>query len=277
MDKQNKKTIIIRPKKGFSSLNLKEFWDYRELLYFFTWRDLRVRYKQTAIGVLWAIFQPFITMVVFTVFFGGVAKIPSNDIPYPIFVYVGLLLWQFFSLSLSQASNSLVSNKDIITKVYFPRLIMPISSILTNFVDFLIASVILVGLMFYYGYAPNFSGILIIPLLIIITFLIAVGMGLFMAAINVKYRDVRYALPFFIQIMMFVTPVIYPVSMLKNYSWILALNPMTGVIEAARAAILGTGAVNWNLLLVSGIVCLIVFLGGIIYFKKTEKYFADIV
>lgn len=277
VENHNKKTIIIKSRKGLSALNLREFWDYKELLYFFTWRDLKVRYKQTAIGVLWAIFQPFTTMVVFSVFFGGLAKMPSDNIPYPIFVYVGLLLWQFFSSSLSQTSNSLVGNKEIITKVYFPRLIMPISAIITNFIDFLIASVILVGLMVYYGYAPNLSGLLIIPLLIIITFLTTIGLGLFMAALNVKYRDVRYALPFFIQILLFVTPVIYPVSILHKYSWILALNPMTGIIEAARASILGTAPVNWNFLLISCVVCLFLFVVGLFYFKKTEKYFADIV
>lgn len=268
---------IIKPKKGLSALDLKEAWRYRELFYFFAWRDLKVRYKQTAIGVLWAVFQPFIAMVVFSVFFGGLAKMPSDNIPYPIFVYVGLLFWQFFSISLSQASGSLVNNKEIITKVYFPRLILPISSILTNFVDFLIASAILIGLMFYYHYLPNLAGLIILPLLLLITFLIAIGLGLFLAAVNVKYRDVRYALPFFIQMMLFVTPVIYPTSILKSYSWILALNPMTGVIEAARAAIFGNASINWDLLLISGIVCFLLFVLGLIYFKRTEKYFADLV
>lgn len=271
------KLTIIKSKKRLSPLNLREIWRHRELFYFFSWRDLKVRYKQTAIGILWAVFQPFIAMVVFSIFFGGLAKMPSDGIPYPVFVYVGLLFWQFFSVSVSQASNSLVANKEIITKIYFPRLILPVSSIVTNLVDFLIASVILVGLMFYYHYVPNLIGLLILPLLVLITLLTATGLGLLLAAVNVKYRDVRYILPFFIQMMLFVTPVIYPTSILEKYSWILAINPMAGVIEAARATILGTASINWPLLLISSIACLLLFITGLIYFKKTEKQFADIV
>ncbi|MBD3282590.1 MAG: ABC transporter permease [Candidatus Portnoybacteria bacterium] len=271
------KSILIKPKKGLNSIDLKEMWRQKELFYFFTWRDLKVRYKQTAIGFLWAIFQPFIAMIVFSVFFGGLANMPSDGIPYPIFVYVGLLLWQFFSKSISAASNSLISNKSIITKAYFPRLILPTSSIITNFIDFLIASGILVGLMVYYSYSPNMVGLLIIPLLLVITFLVAMGVGLLLAAINVKYRDVRHVLPFFIQMLLFVTPVIYPTSILQNYSWILAINPMTGVIKASRAAILGTASIDWTLLLISGISSIILFFAGLIYFKKTEKNFTDII
>jgi len=269
--------IIIKPKKTFSLGDIKEIWDYRELIYFFTWRDLKVRYKQTAIGVLWALFQPFITMVVFSVFFGNLAKIPSDNVPYPIFVYVGLLIWQFFSSSLSDTSNSLVNNQSIITKVYFPRLILPISTVLTKFVDFFVASIILVGLMAYYHFLPNLTGLLILPLLLLITFFISIGGGLFLAAVNVKFRDVRYVLPFFIQMLLFVTPVIYPASIAGKYSWILSFNPMTGVIKAAQAAILGNAPINWFLLLISSIASLIIFLIGVTYFKKTEKYFADIV
>lgn len=268
---------IIKPKKTFSWNDFKEIWQYRELLYFFSWRDLKVRYKQTAIGAMWAIFQPFITMVIFSIFFGNLAKMPSDGIPYPIFVYTGLLLWQFFSTALSETSNCLISNQSIITKVYFPRLILPISSVVTKFVDFFIASIILICLMAYYNYLPNLTGLLILPLLLLITFMASIGGGLFLASVNVKYRDVRYALPFFIQMMLFVTPVIYPTSIAGKYSWILALNPMTGVIKAARAAILGNAPINWTLLLISGIACLIMLIIGIIYFKKTERYFADIV
>ena len=273
----NSTITIIKPKKTFSLSDLKEIWQYKELLYFFTWRDLKVRYKQTAIGILWAIFQPFMTMVVFSIFFGKLAKMPSDGIPYPIFVYTGLLLWQFFSSALAETSSCLVANKAIITKVYFPRLILPLSSVATKLVDFAIASSILVGLMAYYHYLPNLAGLLILPLLLLITFMAAVGFGLFLAAINVKYRDVRYVLPFFIQMMLFVTPVIYPASIAGKYSWILAMNPMTGVIKAARAAILGNAPINCELLLISGIACLIMLSIGIIYFKKTERYFADIV
>jgi lipopolysaccharide transport system permease protein len=268
---------IIQPKKTFSLRDLKELWQYRELVYFFTWRDLKVRYKQTAIGVLWAIFQPFITMVVFSVFFGKLANMPSDNVPYPIFVYVGLLIWQFFSTALSDTSNSLISNQAIITKVYFPRLILPISTTITKFVDFFISSFILIGLMAYYHYLPNLLGLLILPLLLLITFFAAIGGGLFLAAVNVKYRDVRYVLPFFIQMLLFVTPVIYPTSIAGKYSWILALNPMTGIIKAAQAAILGNAPLNWTLLAISAASCLIIFLIGVVYFKKTEKHFADII
>jgi lipopolysaccharide transport system permease protein len=268
---------VIKPKKIFHFSDLRELWNYKELLYFFTWRDLKVRYKQTFIGAGWAIFQPFITMVVFSVFFGGLANIPSDGVPYPIFVYVGLLFWQFFSSALSDTSNTLVSNQAIITKVYFPRLLLPISSVMTKLVDFLIAAIILVGLMAYYGYMPHLSGFLIIPLLLIISFMAAVGGGLFLAAINVKYRDVRYALPFFIQILLFVTPVIYPASLAGKYSVILAMNPMMGVIQNARAALLGTAPINWTLLGISFLACLLLLIIGILVFKKVERYFADIV
>ena len=271
------KETIIRPKKIFSLEDIREIWRYKELLYFFTWRDLKVRYKQTFIGIAWAIFQPFITMVVFSIFFGKFAKMPSDGVPYPIFVYVGLLFWQFFSTALSDTSNTLITNQAIITKVYFPRLILPISSVMTKFIDFIIATIILIGMMIYYGYMPHISGLLILPLLLLITFMASVGLGLFLASINVKYRDVRYALPFFIQILLFVTPVIYPASIAGKYSFILALNPMMGVIQNARAALLGTAPINWLLILISFAVTFIIMIFGIYFFKKTERYFADII
>jgi len=270
-------TTIIRPKKIISFADFREFWQYRELLLFFAWRDLKVRYKQTAIGVSWALFQPFFTMVVFSVFFGSLAKMPSDGIPYPIFVFVGLLIWQFFANSLSDAASSLITNQSIVTKVYFPRLILPAATILVKFVDFFIAAIILVGLMVYYQYTPNFLGLLILPLLLLISFFAALGGGLILASVNVKYRDVRYALPFFIQILMFLTPVIYPPSIAGRYSWILAINPMTGIIKAARSALLGGAPINWQLLGISGVACLILLWVGFVYFKKTERYFADII
>ncbi|MCX6701627.1 MAG: ABC transporter permease [Candidatus Zambryskibacteria bacterium] len=268
---------IIRPKKLFSIRDITELWKYKELMYFFTWRDLKVRYKQTFIGIVWAIIQPFITMVVFSVFFGGLAKMPSDGVPYPIFVYVGLLFWQFFSSALGDTSNCLVANQSVITKVYFPRLILPISSVFTKLVDFAVATLMLVVLMFYYGYVPHISGLLILPLLLFITFMASVGLGLVLASINVKYRDVRYALPFFIQIMLFLTPVIYPASIAGKYSFILALNPMTGVIQNARAALLGTAPINWLLILISFIATFVIMIIGVYFFKKTERFFADIV
>lgn len=271
------KTITIRPKKTFSLHDITELWEYRELLFFFTWRDLKVRYKQTGIGVAWALLQPFITMVVFSVFFGQLLKTPSDGVPYPIFVYTGLLFWQFFSSALTDTSNVLITNQHIITKVYFPRLLLPLSTVLTKFVDFLLASLIFAGMMVYYGITPHGSSIVVIPLLLFITFMASVGLGLFLASVNVTYRDVRYALPFFIQLLLFVTPVMYPASVAGRYSWILALNPMMGVIQSARATLLGTTVVNWHLIILSLIATAIALCIGIWRFKKTEQYFADII
>lgn len=271
------KVTIIRPKKVFSIEDLKEVWRYKELLYFFTWRDFKVRYKQTVIGILWAIFQPFMTMVVFSVFFGALLNVPSDSVPYPIFVFTGLIFWQFFSSALSETSNVLIANQAIITKVYFPRLILPLSSVSTKFVDFAIATVILGGMMVYYGFAPHLVSIVVIPILLAITFMVAVGGGLFLAALNVKYRDVRFVLPFFIQLLLFVTPVIYPASIAGKYSWLLAFNPMMGVIQNARAVLLGTAPVNWALIAISFTATAVLLAIGTIYFKKVERYFADII
>lgn len=270
-------SITIRPKKLFSFSDLREIWDYRELLYFFAWRDIKVRYKQTAIGVLWAVFQPFVTMVVFSLFFGSLLQVSSDGVPYPIFVYTGLLFWQFFSTALSDTSTVLITNQQIITKVYFPRLLLPLASVLTKVIDFIIAAIILIGMMLYYGFTPHAVSIVVIPLLLLITFMASSGLGLILAAINVKYRDVRYALPFFIQILLFVTPVIYPASIAGKYSWLLALNPMMGVIQSARASLLGTTILNWTLIDISLVATFILLLLGIYVFKKTERYFADII
>ena len=270
--------ITIKPQKGWIGVNIKELWLYRELFYIFVWRDIKVRYKQTAIGILWAILQPFLMMVIFSVFFGKLAKIPSGNIPYPVFVFAGLLFWNYFSTSVSSASNSLVEHENMIKKIYFPRLILPFSSSLTPMVDFCIAFIVLFGVMAYYHFVPNFFGILLIPFLLIISFFTASGIGLFLSAINVKFRDVRYALPFFIQILLFVTPVIYPTTIIPaQFQWLLALNPMTGVIEAARFSIFGSPIENPSLLLISAISALVLFSIGILYFRKTERFFADIV
>ena len=270
-------TTIIRPKKPLSWGDFQELWSQKELLYFFTWRDLKIRYKQTVLGVLWALFQPFVTMVVFTIFFGTFGKIPSDNIPYPVFVFSGLLLWQLFSATLLQASNSLVSQESLLTKVYFPRLILPISSLFSNLVDFFVASFILVGLMIYYGFVPHIFGILLVPLLVLITCIFAVGLGLFLASLNVKYRDVKYILPFFVQLLLFVTPVIYPSSILGKYAWLLAVNPMTGVIKAMRAALFGGQPINWTLLALSAATAVAILLVGLLYFKKSERRFADLI
>lgn len=271
------KITVIKPKKVFSLEDIREIWRYKELLYFFTWRDFKVRYKQTFIGVLWAIFQPFMTMVVFSIFFGGLLKIPSDGVPYPIFVYTGLLFWQFFSSALSETSSVLISNQSIITKVYFPRLILPLSSVATKFADFAIAAIILGGMMIFYGYTPHLMSIVVIPILLVITFMAAVGGGLFLASVNVKYRDVRFILPFFIQLLLFLTPVIYPASIVGKYSWLLAFNPMMGVIQNARASLLGTATINWVLIAISFAATAVLLVIGTIYFKRVERYFADII
>jgi lipopolysaccharide transport system permease protein len=268
---------IIEPKKGWVPLDLKEIWDYRELLYFLTKRDIKVRYKQTILGGLWAIIQPVFTMIVFTIFFGRLAKIPSEGIPYPIFVYAGLLPWTYFANAVSASGNSLVGSANLITKIYFPRLIVPASASLAGLLDFFIATLILGVMMIYYQFIPGI-GILLFPFLVGLTFLCAVGAGLWLSALNVQYRDIRYAIPFLIQIWMFVSPVIYPVSMVnEKYQWILALNPMGGVINAYRASILGHIDIDWGLLGISTAIIMMIFLSGLYYFRRMEKIFADVV
>jgi lipopolysaccharide transport system permease protein len=272
------KTLIIKPKQPFNFReDFQEVWEYRGLLYFLTWRDLKVRYKQTFIGIAWVVFQPIVTMVIFTVFFGNLLKIPSDNVPYPIFVYTGLLFWQFFSGGLTEVSTCLSANKNIITKIYFPRLLIPISIITTKLIDFMVAALVMAGLMIYYHYTPGLVGLLVLPVLILISFAATLGLGMFFTSIDVKYRDIKYILPFFIQILLFVTPVIYPSSIAGPYSKLLALNPMTGVISTARAALLGTTPINWVLVLTSAISCVAILIIGLIFFKKTEKYFADII
>ncbi len=276
-DSSTATVTVIRPKKLFHIRDLKEIWLYRELLYFFSWRDLKVRYKQTFIGIMWAVIQPFVAMVIFSVFFGSLAKMPSDNVPYPIFVYTGLLFWQLFSDSLGDVSNSLVGNQAIITKVYFPRLIIPVAAVVTKFVDFAISAVILAGLMVYYHIAPSWESLVVVPILLIITAMCAEGLGLFLAAINVKYRDVRYVLPYFMQMLIFLTPVIYPSSIAGKWSKLLALNPMTGVVNNARAVLLGTAQVNWLQIGGSVIGCGVLLFIGIYVFKRVERYFADVV
>lgn len=270
--------IIIKSKKGLTGLNLKEVWQYRELFYFLSWRDVKVRYKQTVLGIAWAVIQPFIMMVVFTVVFGKLANMPSDNIPYAIFVYAGLLLWNIFSSSLNNASQSLVNSANIIQKVYLPRIIIPAASIIVALIDFLFAALVFGGIMFYYKFTPNFEGLILLPLLLLITITASLGLGSFLAALNVKYRDVRYVLPFFIQLLIYVTPVIYPISIIpKSYQWILALNPMTGVIESFKAGFLGTMPIDWVTLGISAVTSVIFLVFGLWYFFRTEKIFADII
>jgi lipopolysaccharide transport system permease protein len=268
----------IRPPHGFLSIDWREMWRYRELLYIFAWRDIKVRYKQTLLGVAWAIFQPFVTMVIFSFFFGKLAKIPSDGAPYPVFVYSGLIFWNYFSSSLTNASNSLIAEQNIIKKVYFPRLILPISATVTHVIDFFFALIVLVGIILFFKITPNILTILFIPLLLLISTIASSGVGLFLASINVKYRDVRYILPFFIQILLYVTPVIYPVSIIpNNFKWVVYLNPMSGVITTARALFLNNGAVDSVTIIISFIMSLVFLILGIFYFRKSEQFFADII
>jgi len=269
---------VIRPKNNLWDFDWKEVWSFRDLFYFLVWRDLKVKYKQTVVGAAWAIFQPLTTMVVFTVIFGGFAKIPSDGVPYPIFVYSGLLFWQFFSASLNNISSAFVGNEGLITKIYFPRIILPVATVFTCFVDFVVAAVVLVGMMIYYGFRPSLSALLLLPLLVVMTMVSSLGAGLLLASLNVKYRDVRHVLPFFLQLLMFATPVIYSTSIVSaKFRWILGLNPMAGIINTARVSILGTGNIDWGLNLVSVIAMSVYLVVGYLYFKKVERYFADVI
>ncbi len=269
--------LIIKPKGKFG-VNFKEIWAYRELFYFLAWRDIKVRYKQTVFGAGWAVFQPFVTMVIFTIFFGRVAGISSNGVPYPIFSYTGLLFWQFFSSSVINSSNSFVSNQGILQKVYFPRLILPFAATIVSVIDFLAALTIFVGLMIYFHTVPSLIGLILIPIGLAISFIAAAGLGLLLATLNVKYRDVKYALAFFIQMLLFLTPVIYPVSLIsESWRWLLNLNPMTGVIENMRAGLLGTGSIDWGLLGLSAIISFVILLIGYVYFYHHEREFADVI
>jgi len=269
--------IKIKPIKGFLNIDLKELWRFRELFYFLSWRDIKVRYKQTFLGIAWAVLQPFLAMVVFSIFFGKVAGISGGEIPYPIFVYSGLLFWNYFANSLSTASNSLIAAQNIIQKVYFPKIIIPLSSTLVFLLDFFFSFIILIGLMFYYHFFPTIIGALLVIPALVITFLSLSGLSLIFSSINVKYRDVRYALPFFIQILIFLTPVIYPASILGKHQWLMYLNPMSGVIETVRTGLLGVGAINWSVFGFSALLSILLFLLGIMYFKRSERFFADII
>ena len=268
--------IHIEPYQGRIPLNLKEFWRYRELLYFLVWRDIKVRYKQTLLGAAWAIIQPFFTMVVFSIFFGRMAQMASNGYPYPIFSYTALLPWTYFSGALSLAANSLVGSGGLITKVYFPRLIVPVSSVLSGLVDFAFAFLVLIGMMIFYGYAPTVYTILL-PLFLLLALVTALGVGLWFAALNVKYRDVRYLIPFLTQFWLFATPVVYPSSLLEQpWRTLYGLNPMVGVVEGFRWALLGDRPPEL-MILVSAIVSVLLLVSGVYYFRRTEDTFADLI
>jgi lipopolysaccharide transport system permease protein len=269
-------TFVIQPPKKWNLIDLVELWDYRELLSTFTLRDIKIRYKQTALGFLWAIVQPLLMMLIFTVFFGNLAKIPSNGVPYPLFVLSALLPWMLFAEGLTRATTSMVTNSNIMTKVYFPRIIMPISGILSPLVDFVVALLILIIMMVYYGFLPTLNAIFL-PIFIFLALATSLGVGLWLSALNVQYRDFQYTVPFIIQIWMFASPVVYPASLVpESIRFIYGLNPMTGVIEGFRWALLGT-EVPGNMILVSTLAVLVLLISGAIYFRSMERYYADVV
>lgn len=269
--------ILIQPSKGWRAVDLGELWRYRELIFFLAWRDLRVRYRQTLLGILWAVIQPVFTMVIFSIIFGRLARIPSDGVPYPIFAYAALVPWQFFATSLGQASNSLVGSQHLITKVYFPRLVIPISAVLVGIVDLGFAFLVLVAMMIYFGVVPTLA-VLILPFLLLLAFVTALGLGLWLSALNVQYRDIRYTIPFLTQVWLYATPVAYP-SSLVDEQWrpLVGLNPMAGVVEGFRAALLGTPSPSVLLLAASSAVAVVLLVTGLYYFRRMERRFADVV
>ena len=269
-------TIYIKPSTGLTALNLRDIWVYRELVFFMIWRDIKVRYKQTMLGAAWAVIQPLMTMIVFNFLFGKVAKVPTDGIPYPIFSYTALLPWGLFVTALNQASRSLTSNHNMITKVYFPRLVLPIASVLAGLVDFAIAFVILIGLMFYYKVTPAWNVLWALPFFLLLAIVTALGVALWLSAINVKYRDVNYALPFLTQFWLFITPVAYSASVIsEKWQLVYSLNPMAGVVNGFRWALLGSGSGPDAALWVSAGISLLVLVSGLFYFRNMERTFAD--
>jgi lipopolysaccharide transport system permease protein len=268
--------VIIEPSRSWVALGLRDLWAYRELLYFLVWRDVKVRYKQTLLGAVWAIIQPLFTMLLFTLFFGRLAKIPSDNIPYPIFAYAGLLPWTFFANAVTNSSNSVVGSSNLISKIYFPRMLIPGAAVAAGLVDFLIAFVIMVALMVYYSVAITWK-IMMLPFLMLLTTMLAVAVGTLLAALNVKYRDIRYAVPFMIQLWMFASPIIYPLSLVpKKWHWILALNPMTGIIEAFRSSLFGR-SFDWSVLAAAVVFTVTLLFFSAYQFRRMEKSFADII
>jgi lipopolysaccharide transport system permease protein len=275
-DLPEKPVVTIEARKSWVALNLRDVWAYRELLYFLMWRDIKVRYKQTALGAAWAVIQPLVTMIIFTYFFGKLAKLPTEGVPYPIFVYAALLIWTFFSNGVTSAANSLIGNSNLITKVYFPRLIIPSAAVGAGLLDFGIAAVLLVAMLVYYGFSVTWAYLMILPLLVLTT-LFALGVGIWFSALNVRYRDVRYALPFLIQIWFFLTPIIYPSSLVpEEWRWLLALNPLTGIVESFRASLFGR-QVPWLALAYSGGLALIMLVYSSYTFRRMERSFAEFI
>ena len=276
-DAEATQVFRIEPAKGWTAVGLRELWQYRELLYFLIWRDVKVRYKQTALGAAWAIIQPLFMMLVFSLFFGRLARVPSDGIPYPVFSFCALLPWQLFAHALTESSNSLVGNQNLITKVYFPRLVIPMAAVLGGVIDFLIAFAILLLLMLYYGIVPGWA-ILTLPAFLLLGIATALGVGLWLSALNVQYRDVRYTINFLVQFWLFATPVAYPSSLIpEKWRVFYGLNPMAGVVEGFRWALLGKSEPPGMMLWVSVAVVLLLLLGGLYYFRRMEQEFADVV
>ena len=270
-------TLRIAPPRGWLDLHLNELWSARELLYFFVWRDVKIRYKQTAIGAAWAIIQPFMTMVVFSLFFGALAKIPSHGLPYPIFYYSALLPWTYFAGALQNATNVVVEQQSVITKIYFPRLVLPLSAVVSGLLDFAISFLVFLGMMVWYHIKPG-PALLLFPLFLLLAVLTALGVGLWLSAVNAIYRDVRYVVPFLVQFWMFASPVAYPSSLVpERWRWLYGLNPMAGVIEGFRWALTGKGQPPTGLLAVSAAMVLLLVAGGTAYFQKMEGTIADVV
>jgi lipopolysaccharide transport system permease protein len=293
--------VRIEPSTGWVSLKIKELWEYRELLYFLTWRDIKVRYKQTTLGAAWAIIQPFLTMVVFSLFFGRLANVPSDGLPYPIFSYAALVPWTFFAQGMTQSTLSLVNSSNLLKKVYFPRLVIPISSVLAGVVDFILAFIVLLGMMIYFGinpftvqipfplfthsslpigpviYVANFN-FLWLSYFFLLAFVTSLGVGLWLSAMNVQFRDIRYVVPFLVQIWMFITPIAYPSSLLgEPWRTLYGINPMAGVVEGFRWALLGTNTAPGPIIIVSSVVAILLLVTGAFYFRRMEKTFADVV
>ena len=270
-------TVVIEPRKGVFHLDLKSIWEYRELLYFLVWRDLKVRYKQTSIGIGWTVLQPLIAMVIFTVIFGHFAKIPSDGVPYPIFAFCGLLPWTYFATALNRCMVSVVADAQLVSKVFFPRLLLPIAGTISGVIDFFISLGLFLGLMVWYGFVVTWW-LLTLPLFLMLALLTALAVGLWVSALNVRYRDVTYTIPFLIQAWMFASPVIYPVSMIpEKYRSLYSLNPMAGVIEGFRWALLGKANPDFSVMAVSVVVVIGVLAGGLVFFRRMERTFADIV
>ncbi len=272
-----KPLVVIQPPTRFLQIDWAELWQYRELFYFLVWREIKVRYKQTVMGAAWAIIQPFFNMVIFTLFFGRLAKIPSDGIPYPVFSYAALLPWTFFAQSMHFSSNSLISNTSLVTKIYFPRIAVPIAPVLACLVDFMIASTLLLILFPYYDTSLS-SNVWAAPLMVLLTIVAASGVGIWLAALNVKYRDFRYVVPFLTQFWMFASPVVYPASIVpEKWRVFYGINPMTGAIEGFRWALLGTDINPWPIVSMSAVSGIVILSLGLLYFRRTERFFADLI